>query len=62
MFGVLRAASGYTSEIVQTISGLTPGNYAIYLETAGGATGYTTTMTVESGGQVVGSQTVSSSS
>jgi hypothetical protein len=45
---LLRGASGYTSEISQTITGLTPGQYALYFETEG-HTSCNTTATVVSG-------------
>ena len=48
--GVLRGASGYTSEITQTMSNLTPGKYAIFVSTQGHSS-CSTTVTVESGGQ-----------
>jgi hypothetical protein len=49
--GILRGASGYTSTIQQTISGLTPGYYAFAITSIGGYAGYTVNLSGTSAGQ-----------
>lgn len=49
--GILRGASGYTSQIQQTVSGLTPGYYAFAITSIGGYAGYTINLSGTSAGQ-----------